>query len=178
MSSPPQFFALLTLCFFVMFTYAAAVAAPPPPSSLQVRIKNDLGGNMKIKVHCRAGDQSLGTQTIVKGMAIEWKVDPSQVQRSSPYLCDVEWNETEGFHFEAFPEAAGRKEQTCQSFCSWHITEDGPLLQNQKTGAWEAMPYRPLPGGMVGAGRLMGMNESYYQINHLQHKCICYPPRN
>uniref|UniRef100_A0A7N0T5Z3 S-protein homolog n=1 Tax=Kalanchoe fedtschenkoi TaxID=63787 RepID=A0A7N0T5Z3_KALFE len=168
------FCALLALCFFAMFTYAAVVA----PSSLRVRIKNDLGDSMKIKVRCRAGAQSLGTQTIVKGMAVEWKVDPSQVERSSPYLCDTEWNETGGFHFQAFPDASRKKEQTCHSFCSWQITEGGPLLQNQKTGVWEVMPYRLLPGGVVEASRLTGMNRTYYEINHHQHKCICYPPRN
>ncbi|KAL9665936.1 hypothetical protein QQ045_000257 [Rhodiola kirilowii] len=173
MVSVSMFSALLALSFFVTFSYAAVAE----PTELHVRIKNDLGDNMKIKVHCSAGDQSLGTQTIVKGMAIEWKVDPSQVKTSSPYFCDVEWNEIEGFHFEAFSDAS-MKAQKCLSFCSWHITEAGPLLQNQKTGVWEAMPYRPLPGGTVEAGRIMGMNETYYHINHFQHKCICYPPKN
>ncbi|KAK9277590.1 hypothetical protein L1049_007135 [Liquidambar formosana] len=132
---------------------------------MHIRIKNELSKDMKIKVHCQDGDHGLGTQVIAKGMAIEWRID---TPHSGQYHCDVEWNELDGFHFEAY--SRSRDNQQCRSVCSWHITERGPLLLNRRTGLWETMPFDPLPGEKerVASG-----------LAHKRHdKCFCWPPKH
>ncbi|KAK6922273.1 Plant self-incompatibility S1 [Dillenia turbinata] len=128
------------LCAIAFVLVLANLGGKAMGEQIHVRIQNQLGEAMNIKIHCQTREKDLGSKVIAKGEEIEWRTLSGK--QGLPYYCDVEWNEGNGFHFKAFSPADGRR---CQSECLWRIREGGPLLLNQRKGTWDLMPFNPLP---------------------------------
>ncbi|KAK6930973.1 Plant self-incompatibility S1 [Dillenia turbinata] len=129
-----------TLCAMAIVLVFANLGGKAMGDQIQVRIQNQLGEAMNIKIHCQTREKDLGSKVIAKGEEIEWRT--ISTKQGLPYYCDVEWNEGNGFRFKAFSSSKGGR---CQSECFWGIREGGPLLLNQHKGTWDLMPFNPLP---------------------------------
>ncbi|KAM7268386.1 hypothetical protein ACFE04_010552 [Oxalis oulophora] len=102
--------------------------------NVHASIKNSLGEGKEMNVHCQSKDTDLGNQTVGYGSEMGWDFSPN-VEGTTLFYCDLEWEEVALYHFDAY--SYGRDRVRCQSQCSWLVATEGIYGLNGETGFWE-----------------------------------------
>ncbi|XP_031282305.1 S-protein homolog 29-like [Pistacia vera] len=101
-----------------------------------VRIQNDLGDGIHLKIHCKSGDDDLGEKDFASGQFTEWKFTANVFLRNTLFFCKMKWNNVEG-SFDVYRYT--RDESRCLK-CLWSIKKDGAYSYAQHPNQkWERL---------------------------------------
>lgn len=100
-----------------------------------VRIINNLPDNMDLTVHCKSGEDDLGTQVLSYLSSYEFRFNPN-IWGTTQFYCSMAW--PSNLHY--FDIYIHRRDYKCywsKHVCMWRVTPQGPCvvtdLPNNKT---------------------------------------------
>ncbi|KAK9135391.1 hypothetical protein Syun_014721 [Stephania yunnanensis] len=84
-----------------------------------LRIRNHLGNNLPLKLHCRSDKDDLGAKVLPHHYYKEWSFDLNFLKSNLVYSCEMEWRDGSG-RFEIIVDPF-----RCHNKCDWSVRPDG-----------------------------------------------------
>ncbi|KAI9100896.1 hypothetical protein K1719_024020 [Acacia pycnantha] len=97
-----------------------------------VTIKNDLGQDILLTIHCKSKDDDLGSHNLSLHNTFQWDFKTNFFTRNTLFYCYVYFGKVEGT-FNAYD--AARDDDRCTD-CKWSIKTDGAYWYNPVSGHW------------------------------------------
>ncbi|XP_057443399.1 self-incompatibility protein S1-like [Lotus japonicus] len=104
--------------------------------SKHVSIKNKLGSERNMTLHCQSKDNDLGKQNIEDGSEFGWDFSDNIIG-TTLFFCDLAWDRVQQYYIDAY--SFGRDFVRCKTGCSWLVAAEGIYGLNGQTGFWEFM---------------------------------------
>ncbi|EXB44217.1 hypothetical protein L484_002909 [Morus notabilis] len=98
-----------------------------------VRVENDLGGGIRLNVHCRSEDDDLGVRDLGNGQNIQWSFRNNWLG-TTLFWCSMKWNNVGG-SFDVY--SFKRDFDLCGFKCWWSIRRDGAYFYSEFKNVWE-----------------------------------------
>ncbi|KAI4378983.1 hypothetical protein MLD38_016394 [Melastoma candidum] len=112
---------VMLILSMLMFTSSAILAT----------VRNSLGNNKKMTLHCRSKDDDLGTREMSPGETYSWSFRPN-FWHTTLFYCTVSQGSIQGYTFNAYDHQ--RDYKRCEDKCFWDIFDDGIYFRFEETG--------------------------------------------
>lgn len=87
-----------------------------------IRIINEIGAGVNLTVHCKSGDDDIGTRILALYGTYEFKFNPNFFG-GTLFHCQIDWPNNP-HRFDTYVQS--RDAQRCHSDCCWNIIPRGP----------------------------------------------------
>lgn len=100
-----------------------------------VRIRNDLGSNIQLTVHCKSKEDDLGVHVLNFGETYEFSFRPSMFFKVTLFYCSFQW--ADQFHWFDIFNFAEQRDKDCTN-CNWSVWDpNGPCFFNSKSKKYD-----------------------------------------
>ncbi|KAI9100903.1 hypothetical protein K1719_024027 [Acacia pycnantha] len=100
-----------------------------------VTIKNDLGQDILLTIHCKSKNDDLGSHNLSLHSTFHWDFKSNAFTMNTLFYCYVYFGKVEGT-FNAYD--AARDDASCTD-CKWSIKTDGAYWYNPENGKWDRL---------------------------------------
>ena len=103
-------------------------------ATVSVNIKNGLGQNMSLTLHCKSKDNDLGVQFLTYGQTFVFWFKRN-IWGTTLFFCSFQWDQS-GLYWYDIVDPSHVLEYDC-NLCLWLITTGGPCFYNPITAQYD-----------------------------------------